>query len=96
GGYFEGRLRVLVNIHLFRCRRLRHARNLLWTGRAPETHPSFHSSPARFAARETIWRAKKEVSFGGLPTHRTCHLAGPPVYEPVSPLARSTAPRSRF
>jgi hypothetical protein len=35
--------------------------------------------------------AKKEASFGGLPTRQTCHLAGPPVYEPVSLLASSRA-----
>ena len=35
--------------------------------------------------------AKKEASFGGLPTRQTCHLAGPPVYEPASLLASRRA-----
>jgi len=69
---------------------------LLWTGRARELHPSFHSSPSRFAALEAMLEAKKEVSFGGLPTHQTCHLAGPPVYEHASLLASWRQQRSWF
>jgi hypothetical protein len=31
--------------------------------------------------------SQERGEFGGLPTHLTCHLAGPPVYEPLPPLA---------
>src|SRR6266403_1152344 len=67
GGHFEARFRVLVNIHLFRCRRLRHSKNLLWDRSARPARPSFRSSPWRFAAREATWRAKKEVNSAGYP-----------------------------
>src|ERR1700682_2037738 len=67
--HFEARFRVLVNIHLFRCRRLqlRHAKNLLWT-RPPNRHVHpFVVRPGRFAAQKATWRAKKEVNSAGYP-----------------------------
>jgi hypothetical protein len=47
-------------------------------------------------AEAVLWRSsdlesQERGEFGGLPTHLTCHLAGPPVYEPASPLASRRA-----
>src|SRR6266403_3688925 len=67
GGHFEARFRVLVNIHLFRCRRLRHLKNLLWTEPARLACPPFRNSPERYEAQEANWRTKKEVNSAGYP-----------------------------
>jgi len=37
--------------------------------------------------------SQEKGEFGGLPTRLTCHLAGPPVYEPASLLASTRAQR---
>ena len=109
-GYFKARFRVLVDIHLFRHRGLRHAKFsfadfpsslslasqrclALLDCRARDhtpahrffhffrTNGSLHKSPRDFFTG-VILRPRK-VSFSGLPHRQTCHLAGPPVYEPV-------------
>src|SRR5258706_14797066 len=67
-GHFEARFRVLVNIHLFRCRRLRlgHSNNLLWTRTADRRVRPFAVRPG-VLRHKASWRAKKQVISAGYP-----------------------------
>src|SRR5258706_3426408 len=64
---FAESFRFLQRIHLFRCRRLRNLKNLLWTEPARLACPSFRNSPERYEAQEANWRTKKEVNSAGYP-----------------------------
>src|SRR5258706_15735013 len=68
GRHFEARLRILVNIHLFRRRRLRlrHSNNLLWTRTAGRRVRPFAVRPG-VLRHKASWRAKKQVISAGYP-----------------------------
>src|SRR5260221_2701951 len=85
GSHLKTRFGVLVDVHLFRCRRVRHAKfSFARTARGAAGWTAYFAWMIHAGVKS---EAKREVA-AGLPTRRARKLAGRPVYEGESRRAR--------